>query len=109
MVVHPIGHLRQRVILEQPIDSPDGAGGRITLWQPVFETWARVDERSGRELFENDGRKGYRIVEITVRPREAIEPGRRFRMGTRIFNILAVRATTPDRVRQVCTCEERDL
>lgn len=40
--------LSQRLMLEEAVQTPDGAGGYLTSWHTIGVLWANVDARSGR-------------------------------------------------------------
>lgn len=87
--------LLRRLVLENPVHTPDGAGGYLadwvetgTLWADVTVRTARVDVVGARQV----PRMLYRIVVrgapvgAPSRPR----PGQRLRDGARIFDVLTV-------------------
>ena len=87
--------LNRRLVLEDPVLQPDGAGGRSTVWTPLGMLWAEIRPKSGGELYAGGAeraRVGYRLVVRAApvgsqqRPRAA----QRLREGSRYFDILAV-------------------
>lgn len=87
--------LSRRLILEERVATPDGAGGYVVAWRALGTIWADVRPRSAREEFIGErprARAGYRIVVRSApggapsRPR----PDQRFREGERVFDILTV-------------------
>lgn len=43
------GKLRHRIVLDEPIVTPDDAGGEIVDWRPFYRVWASVEPLKGRE------------------------------------------------------------
>jgi head-tail adaptor len=105
----PIGQLRHRVLLEAALRLPDTGGGATLNWLPVAELWAGIADTSGRETVDAAGIKGRLTHEIILRPHPDLVPAHRFRLGPRVFHILAIRHNTPTSKRVTCLCEERDL
>ncbi len=104
----PIGSLRHRVQLESMTCEPDGLGGASPVWQEIASFWACIEPRSGREAISGGRLAGTVSHHITIRHREGVTPAMRFRLGARIFHILAVLEDGRKR-RLICQCEERDL
>ncbi len=87
--------LNRPLVLENPVEVADGAGGLTLSWVALGTLWGEVKSQTGREV---DGEEvlfasvGFRI---TVRGAEVgssrrPKPEQRFRDGSRIFVILAV-------------------
>lgn len=104
-----IGELRHRLTLERLVQTADGAGGFSESWAVEATLWGRLRPLSGSEAFgagRLSGRHGY---EITVRYRAGVDPSMRFRMGTRVFEIVSLE-NAGERSRWLrAICEERDL
>jgi SPP1 family predicted phage head-tail adaptor len=104
-----IADLRHRLLLEQPLATPDGAGGANVTWSTVTEVWAAVVPLTADEVAEADGRAGTVRYRIVVRTGPAITPAQRFRLGARSFPIRGVRPLGSPVTHLVCDCDERDL
>ena len=87
--------LNRRLILEERVQSPDGAGGFAESWNSLGTVWAEVKAGIGREKNTAGAVLStvpYRIVlraspvGSASRPR----PDMRFRDGVRLYRILAV-------------------
>ncbi|MEL6645111.1 MAG: head-tail adaptor protein [Pseudomonadota bacterium] len=99
--------LTRRLVLEEAVSLPDGAGGFEMTWSPLGELWAEVKAATGRERaadFATVSTTRYRII---VRAASDGAPSRpkvdqRFRDGARIFRILAV--TEADAAARYLTC-----
>ncbi len=104
-----IGELNRRVVLEQVARAADGAGGATETWSTVATLFAAVRALSGGEGFVYDRTTGRATHEIIIRHRSGAAPAMRFRLGTRIFEILAVLDGEGRRRHLRCLVEERDL
>lgn len=87
--------LDRRLVLEEALNLPDGAGGFHQTWVPLGTLWARIRPATGNERGAETATLStapYRIivraapVGAASRPR----PEQRFREGPRLFRILAV-------------------
>jgi len=104
-------HLTRALMLEDPVEVADGAGGLVLSWVPLGRVWAEVVPATGREAPGEEinlATVGYRIsvrgavVGAPSRPK----PEQRFRDGLRLFTILAV--TERDAGGQYLTCFARE-
>lgn len=85
-----IGDLRQRLMLDAPVETPDGQGGVTRAWGLVAEVWGAVLPRSGGEG-EDAARFAGRVAHIVwLRHRPGVVPGMRVRLGPRVFEIASV-------------------
>ena len=87
--------LNRKLVLEDLVRTPDGAGGFVETWAPLGEVWADVRSASGRQSSEEDARLAEVSMKITVRAAPFGEdsrprPEQRFRDGARVFVINAV-------------------
>lgn len=102
----PVGALRRRLLLEAPVELPDGAGGSLRDFETVAAVWAQVEWLSGDERWQR-GRPEQRISHrITLRWRAGVDAGQRLRDGTQLFDIRAVGDPDGGRRRLVCLVEE---
>lgn len=102
----PIGALRTRLMLEAPLDLPDDTGAFARTWSPVGRLWGRVAPRRGDANFTAAQSEVAITHEVTIRARDGVADGMRFRIGARALLIRAV--LDPEgrgRVLQ-CACEE---
>lgn len=87
--------LNRRLVLEQTVRLPDGAGGWQESWAALGVLWADIRARTGRDAGGEAAHlstTGYRIV-VRAAPHGAPSrprPGQRFRDGARVFAITAV-------------------
>lgn len=99
--------LNRKLVLEDGVLTPDGAGGFDRVWTALGELWAEIKPGTGRERGAEHLTVSTIPLRITVRaaPHEAPsrpKPEQRFRAGNRLFRILAV--TESDHTAQFLTC-----
>lgn len=103
--------LNRPLVLEDPVQAPDGAGGIIISWVPLGTLWGEVKPSTGREVNGEEvliASVGFRItvrgaaVGSPQRPR----PEQRFRDGSRVFVILAVTERNPSGGFLTCFAQE---
>lgn len=103
--------LTRKLVLEEAVAVPDGAGGVDRSWSALGTLWAELKLKSGMERAgDNAGlsRQRYRVI-LRAAPSGAPSrprPDQRFREGTRIFTILAVADWHLDAGYLVCEAEE---
>ena len=87
--------LNRPLVLENPVEVADGAGGLTVSWVPLGVLWGEVKPSSGREIGGEEvliAAVGFRITvrgAVVGSPRRP-RPEQRFRDGARVFVILAV-------------------
>ncbi|WP_332681447.1 phage head closure protein [Bosea sp. (in: a-proteobacteria)] len=102
----PVGAMRRRLLLEEPVGTPDGIGGEVRGHALVAAVWAQVEWLSGEERWRA-GRPEQAISHrISLRWRAGVDAGQRLRDGTQIFDIRAVADPDGGRRRLVCLVEE---
>lgn len=85
------GELNHRLVLEQPVETADGAGGVTRSYQAVTTLWAALTPASARGAVEA-ARLGANVTHhIVIRSGPELTTRHRFREGTRIFRIVALR------------------
>ena len=87
--------LNRPLVLEDPVEVSDGAGGITLSWVALGTLWGEVKPSSGREVDGEEVVLASVNFRITVRGAEVGSPRRprpeqRFRDGGRVFVILAV-------------------
>ena len=109
-MTHPrIGAMRHRLVLESALRAADGGGGVTETWSQVAEVWAAIIPASGDESLGGEAPRGQLSHTIHIRHRPGVSPAMRFRLGARVFEILAVVDVGERRRRLRCHCRERDL
>jgi SPP1 family predicted phage head-tail adaptor len=85
------GKLNRRLLLEAPAITPDGAGGVIRTFQTLTLLWAALTPVSARPGMAADGAGATVTHRITIRSGPEVTTRHRFRLGARVFQIIAVR------------------
>lgn len=101
-----IGALQHRIVLEEQVRVADGGGGATESWAPLATVWASLNQRSGQEREAADRLAARTVTAITIRYRDGVTAQKRFRQGTRLFNIRSVRDMDGRRQWLTCLCEE---
>lgn len=85
------GTLNRRLTVEEPVETPDGAGGVIRSFAAGATLWASVMPLSAREILDA-ARLGMILSHrIVVRAGPVLSVRHRLREGGRIFCIASVR------------------
>ena len=105
----PIGALRHRLVIESAVRVPDDGGGVSRTWSNIAEVWAAIDPVKGRETVVAEAVTGSVSFVIHIRYRNDVVPAMRFRLGTRVFEILAVFDASDRRRFLKCLVQERGL
>lgn len=80
-----IGRRRRRILIERPDEIPDGAGGRLRIWNAGPRVWGAVEPRGAEAVFAAE-QAGQRVTHlITLHPDGNFTLECRLRVGTRIF------------------------
>jgi head-tail adaptor len=104
--------LNRALVLEGQTRTDDGAGGFTRAWTTLGTLWGSVRARTGRMTREGEaGSVSVSAFQVIVRGApegtpQRPKPGQRFRMGTRIFTILAVTEDEPAIKYLLCECRE---
>jgi SPP1 family predicted phage head-tail adaptor len=85
------GELNRRLVLEEPAESADGAGGVTRSYAPVMTLWAKVEPVSARGVVVADAPGATITHRIIVRRRAAVTTRHRFTEGTTIYRIVTLR------------------
>ncbi len=85
------GELNRRLVLEAPAITPDGAGGVIRTYQTLTTVWAALAPISARDAVVADGLGTTVTHRITIRGGPEVTTRHRFRLGARIFQVVALR------------------
>ncbi|MCF6370472.1 phage head closure protein [Rhizobium halophilum] len=100
------GQMTARLVLEAPVEMPDGQGGVTVTWEEVRSLWARMEPVRVSERQEAGAESVTISHRIWIWFREDVVAGQRFRKDARLFAVTLVR--DPDETRRflVCHCEE---
>ena len=85
------GELRHRLVLEAPVETPDGAGGVTRSYATLATVWAKVTPASARGDVDADDLAATVTHRIVIRSRADITTRHRFRLGARIYRIVTLR------------------
>lgn len=85
------GELNRRLVLEQPVETPDGAGGVTRSFAAVTTLWGKLEPVSARRAVEADAPGATVTHRITLRTRADITTRHRFREGTTVYRIVSMR------------------
>ena len=103
--------LNRSLVLEEPVQVADGAGGFALSWAVVGTLWGEVKAGSGRDPAGVEITLATVPYRIIVRgapvgsPRRPV-PEQRFRDGTRVYHIVAVTEWDPDGLYLSCFARE---
>ena len=100
------GRLRTRLVLEKPTRAPDGAGGASMTWIVGPTIAADIVPLKAEERPRGEGIVDMVLTKIVMRHRGDVAPGDRFRLGERLFLILAVSDPDTDGRFLVCLADE---
>ena len=104
-------NLNRALVLEQPVQVPDGAGGFALTWDVVGTLWGEVLAGSGRDPAGVEITLATVPYRITVRgaavgsPRRPL-PEQRMRDGNRIYHLVAVTERDADGLYLTCFARE---
>ena len=103
--------LSRRLVLEEAVRAPDGAGGFRDTWQARGVLWAQIQAGGGRQRLRDFTTISGVTSRIIVRAAPDGAPSRprpdqRFREGARLFRILAVAETDEDGRYLTCFARE---
>ncbi len=101
------GRFKSRLVLERPVETPDGAGGAVRSYETQTALWAEVAALSSRESFEAAAAGASVTHRISVRAGPDITTRHRLRDGARVFRIVALRER-PGRFLEIEAEERRD-
>ena len=106
-----VPHLNRQLILEEAMQTADGAGGFVTVWTALAPLWAEVKPGAGRDPLGEEVVLSAVSSKVTLRaaPMGDVRrprPDQRFREGARVFQILAVTERDPGGRYLTCFCRE---
>ena len=90
--------LRQRVSLEQKLQTPDDGGGFAESWQSEVTVFAAIDFVSGREVVSGGQIVSERMIRVRIRHRDDVTAAWRLIWNAQVFGIEWVQ--DPDGKRQ---------
>jgi len=103
------GRLCKRVVLEKPVDTPDGFGGFTRSWVSGSTFAADIVPVRAVEGEFGEGHAGLVTHRIVIRGRSDIASGNRLRLGVRIFEIRAIHDRDEDGRYLTCLVQETGI
>lgn len=85
------GQLKTRLVLQQPVETPDDQGGVLRTWSTFATVWAQVTPLSARNSVEADSDGATQNYRIVMRGNFSLTLQHRLVDGTRIYTINAIR------------------
>jgi SPP1 family predicted phage head-tail adaptor len=101
------GLFRTELVLEAVAVTSDGLGGHVESWSEVAGLFALVEPVTATSVFGADQTLETVTHRITLRAREGLASGMRFRWGTRVFDIVTVH--DPDESGRYLVCRTREV
>lgn len=84
------GELRERLVLEEPVEMPDGAGGSARAYAATATVWAALTPASARGGLDAEAQGVTVSHRIVIRTRADVTTRHRFRLGARVFRVTAI-------------------
>ncbi len=104
-VIDP-GAFSARLVLERPVETPDGQGGVAQSFSALATLWARIEPVSARAE-EAAGAMPVTVTHrIWLRRRSDLSGGMQLRKGMRLFSIHTFRDPDETGRYMLCDCEE---
>jgi SPP1 family predicted phage head-tail adaptor len=85
------GWLNRRLVLEAPIEAPDGAGGVTRGYATVTTLWAQVVPVTARDEVVAAAVGATVTHRVTIRMRDDVTTRHRLREGARTYQVVALR------------------
>ncbi|GJE29503.1 head-tail adaptor protein [Methylobacterium organophilum] len=102
----PIGARRRRFVLEQPVDTPDGFGGRIRRYEAGPVLWGAMQALGAETQIRGGRADRIGTHRIALRFRAGITPAMRLSAGPRRFAIRSAEDPDGRGCDLVCLVEE---
>ena len=83
----PLGRLRKRVTLEQPVEIPDTIGGVTRSFATLAVLWAQIAPAGGAERFVAVQAQEQITHRVRLRFRDDVTAAMRLRLGARLLLI----------------------
>jgi head-tail adaptor len=85
------GQLRTRLVLQQPVETPDDQGGVSRAWSSFGNAWAKVAPMVAKPGVEEDASGATQHYRITMRANFSLTLQHRLVEGAKIYRIAAIR------------------
>ena len=100
------GALRTELALEKAVRLADDMGGHAEQWNEVATVFAAIEPLAAQSRFGADKALETVTHRITLRRRNGVAGGMRFRRGGRVFEIVTVH--DPDETGRYLVCRARE-
>lgn len=97
-----IGRRRLRVMLEEPVETPDALGGVLRSFQPRVAVWAALEPVRGEERDEAQQPLSRITHRLSLRWRGDVTAAMRFTAADRVFEVRG--QYDPDGMRRTLVC-----
>ena len=101
-----LGEMRERVTLQAPVRTPDGAGGADIAWDAGATVWAKVEARGGDERAAGERLAARARLRVTIRYRAGVTAEMRLLWNGRALGITGLRDPDGRKRFLVLDCEE---
>jgi len=95
------GQLRTRLVLQQPIETPDDQGGVTRVWSSFGNAWAKVVPLAARPGVEAESNGATQTYRITMRANFSLTLQHRLVEGAKVYQIAAIRESDDRRFIEV--------
>lgn len=85
-----IGKLRHRVTIEEPLRTQNEYGEPVTIWLPVYTTYAAKEDLAGREYFAGQTTKSEVTTRFRIRYKDGLHSTMRVYHDGEHYDIQAV-------------------
>lgn len=85
------GQLRTRLVIQQPVATPDDQGGVVRTWTTFATVWAQVTPLPARREVQADADGATQRWRIVLRAGFSLTLQHRFGEGARLYRIVAIR------------------
>lgn len=91
------GQLKTRLVLQQPVETPDDQGGVTRVWSSYGNAWAKVVPLAARPGVEADSNGATQDYRITMRASFSLTLQHRLMEGGKVYQIAAIRESSDRR------------
>jgi SPP1 family predicted phage head-tail adaptor len=85
------GQLRTRLVLQQPIETPDDQGGVTRAWSSYGNAWAKIVPLAAQPGVEADASGATQNYRIIMRASFSLMLQHRLVEGAKVYRIVAIR------------------
>lgn len=85
------GQLKTRLVVQQPVETPDDQGGTVRSYTTFATVWAQVTPLGARRDVDADADGATQSYRIVLRSNLSLTLQHRFSDGARIYRIVAIR------------------